>query len=287
VDSPTPRSLVIATDIDVLPVDRVVRREGDHLVVSCSGNPTHWWGNFLAYDDPPSPGDRERWEATFDAAFADVPATRHRAFTWDRTDGDEGAAAEFVARGYRLERTVGLAAAPAELRPHPRANRDVEIRALDPGGDEELWEGVVALLTVDHDPAEEPMERYVPFTRRRLGELRTLFAEGRGAWYVALDRTDRAVAGGCGVVATGGRGRFQIVQVASGHRRRGIASRLVVDAAADAARRHALAQLVISADADYHALAIYESLGFRPREQVFGLELPDRDAVSARARSAG
>src|SRR5438105_2519423 len=62
-------------------------------------------------------------------------------------------------------------------------------------------------------------------------ELRELFRAGRGAWYVALDESGREVQGSCGVVVTAGRGRYQAVDTAEAHRRRGICSRLVVQAA--------------------------------------------------------
>jgi GNAT superfamily N-acetyltransferase len=266
-----PRSLVLATLIDVLPEDRVVRREADHLVVRSPSNPGHWEGNLLAFDDAPTAGDGERWEAAFDAAFSDEPAVRHRTFYWDRTDGEEGAAAdELGARGYRLERDVGLIASPAELVAHPRANQEVEIRRLEPapGGDESLWEGAIAVALENNaeDPLPDP--DYERFVRARQAERRAVFSAGRGAWYVAVDPADGAVVAGCGVIATGPRGRFQAVDTIPTHRRRGIARRLVYEAAGDAATRFALQRLVIVADADYHARTIYESLGFRPRERV-------------------
>jgi hypothetical protein len=69
---------VWATDIDVLPADRVERRQtaegAGHLVVRSPGNPMHWWGNFLIFDEPPQAGDGPRWEAAFAAAFP-RPAT--------------------------------------------------------------------------------------------------------------------------------------------------------------------------------------------------------------------
>ncbi len=270
---PVPRSLVIATDIDALPADRALTRRERCLVVRSPGNPLHWWGNFLVFADPPAPGDGDRWEAEFEAAFADALGVRHRAFVWDRTDGAEGdAATELGARGYRIEPTAGLAAAPAEVRPHPRANRTIEVRALDPspGADAGLWEGVIELHVAGHQALREPSPTYERFARRRQAELRELFAAGRGAWYVALDPADRTVVASCGVVATGARGRFQQIDTAPSHRRRGICSRLVVDAAHHAAAAHGLETLVIAADPDYHALGLYESLGFRRQERVCG-----------------
>ena len=90
-------------------------------------------------------------------------------------------------------------------------------------------------------------------------------------WYVALDPETGAVAGSCGVVVTGGRGRFQVVDTALAYRRRGICSRLVVEAARRSAEDYGAERFVIVADADYHALGLYESLGFERREHVFGV----------------
>jgi ribosomal protein S18 acetylase RimI-like enzyme len=266
-----PRSLVLNTLIDVLPEDRVVRREGDHLIVRSPSNPGHWEGNMLLFDDAPATGDRQRWEAAFDAAFADEPAVRHRTFYWDRADGEEGAAVEqFGEHGYRLERDVGLIASPDEITAHPMANREVEIRALDPapGRDEPLWEGAIAVALANNAEDPSPDADFETFLRARQTERRALFAAGRGAWYVGVDPDAGHVIAGCGVIATGTRGRFQAVDTAPAHRRRGIARRLVHDAALDAAARFGLARLVIVADVDYHALGIYESLGFRRRERL-------------------
>ena len=266
-----PRSLVLNTLIDVLPDDRVVTRERDHLIVRSPSNPGHWEGNMLLYDDAPAPGDRERWEGEFAAAFADEPAVRHRTFHWDRVDGEEGAAVtEFAARGYRLERDVGLIASPEAIVPHPKASRGVQIRALDPapGRDEELWEGAIAVSLANNAEDPSPDPDFEGFLRARQRERRTMFSAGRGAWYVALDSIDGVVVACCGVIATGERGRFQAVDTAPSHRRRGIARRLVHDVAVDAAPRFGLTRFVIVADAEYHALGIYESLGFQRRERL-------------------
>jgi ribosomal protein S18 acetylase RimI-like enzyme len=273
---PRPRSLIWATDIDVLPADRVVERRDPpggpgHLVVGSPSNPGHYWGNFLVFDEPPRLGDAERWEAAFTAAFPDAP---HRTFCWDGTDGDEGAArTEFVKHGYRIMSNGGLIAHPEEIVRHPRANREVEIRRLDdaPGSDTALWEQSLALdITVnDHEP--EPIAAFEPFARRRQRDLRALFSAGHGGWYVALDPERGAVVGACGVVTTGSRGRFQSVATHPDHERRGICRRLVAEAGLDAAERHDLRDLVIVADTEGRAHRIYESLGFRARERAAGV----------------
>lgn len=264
-------SLLWATDIDVLAADHTLRRRDGYWLVESPQNPTFWWGNFLLFDDPPAPGDGERWEALFAREFAARPDVTHRSFGWDRTDAAVGAAEqELVARGYELERSSGLVATPERIVAHPRANREVEVRALDPqtGADDELWEQVVQ-VQLAQAPEEQDAAYHLTFSRRRQQELREIFSGGgRGCWYVAL--LDGEVAGSLGVVVTGIRARYQAVDTVERFRRRGIARRLVVDAARDACAKQAIDHLVIAADPDYHAIGIYEELGFERTERVVG-----------------
>ena len=265
------RALVWTTDIDVLPPDRILERRDSYVLVRSPSNPTHYWGNLLLFPDPPGDGDGARWGEAFEGEFADEPAVRHRTFAWDASDGSTGRAQEeFLARGYDLEQSVGLIATPSQIRPHARENRDVEICSLEPepGGDEKLWEQVLELQVATREEVFEEAS-YRVFCRRRMEDRRELFRAGRGAWYVALDSGE--VVGSCGVVVNSGRGRFQAVDTAEGHRRRGICSRLVVEAAHRAADRYGAERLVIAADPAYHALGLYESLGFERRELVSGV----------------
>jgi hypothetical protein len=142
-----PRSHVWATDIDVLPVDRVLERRDRYLVVRSPSNPAHYWGNLLVFDEPPASGDAAPWERWFEAEFGSEPGV-HCTFAWDRMDGKFGRAEEeFVSRGYELEETVGLVATPDSVRSHQRENREVTVRTLDPlpAADRELWDQVLEL----------------------------------------------------------------------------------------------------------------------------------------------
>ena len=272
-----PRSLVWATSIDVLSPEHTVHRRDGYLAVRSPTNPTFWWGNLLVYDKAPAEGDGERWEAHFQSEFGDEPRVTHRTFAWDRTDDERGAAeSEFATRGYHVELSVGMIAVPEEIHPHPRANAEVEVRPLDPregSPDEGRWEQVVSLQVAARDTDRLPDEEaHRVFSRARLAELRALFRAGLGSWYVAIDGDQ--VAGSMGIVVTGGRGRYQAVDTAITHRRRGICSRLLVDAARHAVATYGATNLVIVADPDYHAAGIYESVGFRPVERVCGVCRP-------------
>ncbi len=285
----------------MLPPDRVVERRDGYWVIRSPSNPTHYWGNLLLFDDPPAAGDAARWRRRFAEEFAGDRRVKHQTFGWDQTDGVLGAAREeFVSGGFELEQTVGLAAAPARLRAHPRENRDVRVHALDPavGADEQLWEAVVEIQVAGRDPSLTEASAEA-FTRRRLKDLRVLFRAGRGAWYVALTAGnpsllagrsvlgESSVVGSCGVVVTAGRGRFQVVDTALAHRRQGICSRLVVQAAHRTAERYGALCFVIGADLDYHALGLYESLGFQRRERVCGVYRPPSSSRAGQSDPAG
>jgi ribosomal protein S18 acetylase RimI-like enzyme len=267
------RSLVFATDIDVLAADHELIRGDGYWVVRSPSNQTFWWGNFMLFDDVPGSGDGQRWQRLFAQQFADMPGVAHRTFGWDRVDGARGAAqAEFIDRGYVLEQMTGLIAGADAVRPHPRENREVEVRALNPesGADADLWEQVIAIQAVDPPPGTGG-GYHLRYLRDRQAGQRQLFRAGRGAWFVALD--GQQVLSTLGIVVTARRARYQNVHTLESHRRRGIASRLVVEAARLIAAAHAVDNFVIVADPDYHAIGIYESVGFEPVETVCALTL--------------
>jgi len=263
-------SLVWATDIDVLAPDHTLERRDGYWVVQSPNNPTYWWGNFLVFDDAPGPGDGDRWEQLFAEAFSARVEVTHRSLAWDRVDGELGAAEqELVARGYELESSAGLIARSDQITEHPRANTEVQVRALDPDGDELLWQQVIAVqMATDKEFGGSMQEYHLTFLRRRQAEQRAIFRSGRGGWYVAL--LDGVVAGSLGIVVTDRRARYQTVDTVQAFRRRGIASRLVVEAARDAMSKHPIDNFVIAADPDYHAIGIYEGLGFERAELVTG-----------------
>ncbi len=278
---PVLRSMTWATEFDAMPLDAVYERREDCLVVRSPSNPGHYYGNLLVFDDAPQAGDRERWEHRFDDEFGDDPRVRHKTFVWDLTDGDIGhAREEFVAHGYDLEHIVGLTANVADVRAHPRENRSVIVRMLDPlpGADEDLWAQMIEVQLGERDARIE--ERALrEHRRKRQDELRLLFRERGGGWYVALDASGQQVLAGCGLVVHAGRVSIQRVDTAAAHRRKGICSRLLVEALHDFGERQPVGRVLIGADSEYHALALYESLGFRPAERVGSLcRLPAQDA---------
>ena len=147
---PVPQALTWATHVDVLPPDRELSRREGCTVIRSPSNPRHWWGNLLLFDNPPGPGERASWELHFADEFAPDREVQHVTLAWDRTTGELGAAAEFTDAGYTLEETIALVCDPGDLRPHPRADRSVRIRVLDPspGADLTVWDQVADVQAV-------------------------------------------------------------------------------------------------------------------------------------------
>ncbi len=276
-ETPAIRSLVYATDVDVLAADKAVIRRDGYWRIASPSDPTFWWGNFLLFDDAPVQGDRSRWEALFEREFSDYPGIAHKVFAWDRPDGARGAAEQEFPPPYAVEESVGLIAPAGGVKPHPRANAAAEVVALDPtpGADSELWEAVFEVQMagiLEEDYARELDDRYLyDYRRQRNENVRRLLCAGGGGWYVAL--LDGEVAGSLGIIVTAGRARYQQVDTARRFRGRGIASRLVAEAARLAAQEQQIDNYVIVADPDYHAIGIYESLGFVRAERVCGVQL--------------
>ena len=263
------RSLMAATDVDVLPDTSIVTDRGDYVVVRTPTNPTYFWGNFLLWRRPPEVGDRERWEAAFLEEFGTDRPSRHCSLCWDVPGEDGAAQAEFVDAGYDPDLAVALVARPHELRAHARASDEVTVQVLDPDADADLWDAVLQLQVDAREDGHTEAE-YRTFAAARMDDRRVRFRAGDGAWLVARLASGEVVAS-CGIVVTDGRCRFQAVDTAPEHRRRGIATRLVYEAGRVAIDRFGAEHLVIVADANYHALPLYESLGFVERERCLAV----------------
>ena len=244
---------------------------GDHVVVRTERNPGYWWGNFILLAGPPRAGQVGRWLARFAALF---PAAKHRTFGVDVTDATAVDEAGFAAAGFRVERNVVLTASSL-IQPR-QPSLAVTVRQLATGDD---WRQSAALRLAcfEPDPAAAPAAAPgVPadeqeFDARKLAARRQLTEAGRAAWFGAF-AAGRLMAQ-LGLVPAGrGLARYQDVETHPAYRRQGLAGTLVWQAGRYGLAELGAARLVIVADPGYHAVRLYESLGFRPAEDQVGFE---------------
>ncbi len=223
-------------------------------------------------------------------------ASTHRTFAWDRTDDARGAVdSEFGARGY-------------EHRPERRHDRDARTRSIPTRGPTPRCEVKAARPRRRAAPtsaagsrcsssrsAARDTERSATeeahrvFSRARQAELRAIVPGRRGSLVRGPRRRPRGRLDGHRRHRRGAsRRRYQAVDTALTHRRRGICSRLLVDAARHAVATYGATDLVIVADPDYHAAGIYESVGFRPSSGCAACAAHPRPAAATpRTSSSG
>ena len=271
-----PRSLAFHTDLTLRRNEgSVIRQDAGHTVICSPDNPTFWWGNFLLMPAAPQPGDLLRWEALFSRAF---PQAAHRTFGVDIPHSDSLDFSEWQAAGYEVLRDTVLTAAHTVPSGQSRATpRDVQIRPVFSAAD---WEATARLRMAVNaaDPHPHEAAGYEVFVQRKLAAYRAVQERGRGAVFAAFDAHGAALSA-LGLFDVGeGVARYQSVETHPAYRSRGLAGTLVHAAAEWAHMMMGTRTLVIVADPDYHAQALYERLGFRPTETQLSLEKRPPDA---------
>ncbi|MBI2565601.1 MAG: GNAT family N-acetyltransferase [Candidatus Schekmanbacteria bacterium] len=258
------RSLGLQTDLLFIRFAGQVTDRGSYLVAEIPANPTYYWGNFLAMEKPPRPGDFRRWTELFEQELGGPSGVGHMTFTWDSVEGGPGDVAPFLAAGFSYDESVVLTA--SSVRKPAKLDSEVQVRPLVSDAD---WEAAsqnqvaCELLPLDGAPS------FVMFKRRQMAMYRAMADAGLGYWFGAF--LGERLVGDLGLYRDGYVGRFQSVGTHPGFRRRGICGAMVFAVSSFALERMGLETLVMSADERYHAALIYETVGFRPAERNGGL----------------
>jgi ribosomal protein S18 acetylase RimI-like enzyme len=243
------RSLGLKTDLGLLATRGTIIDRGDYLVARTPDDPGYYFGNLLVLPAPPQVGEVAHWMRRFADELGRDPGIRHVTLRWDGIAGEVGARAELEAAGFTIEidqvmTARRIAAAPVAY----------EIRPLSP-------DEVPAIANLGYAIGDRHDESYRQFLQRRAAWKRALVASGEASFWGAFD--DGALVGSLGLVPLGDVVRYQDVQTATSHRRRGIASALLAASAGSQDKT-----LVILAMAGSDAVRLYERLGFRGIEQT-------------------
>ena len=246
------RSLALATDLALAATNGTVVDRGDYLVVSTPDNPTYYYGNYLALPAPPQVGEVAYWMRRFAEELGGNPEIRHVTLCWDGVAAELGARDELIAAGFTVELHQAMTARVVTAPPI-----DLELRPLEP---HELRATADLAFAI----ADDHTDHYRQFLIRRAAWHRSLVERGLARFWGAFDG---ALVGSLGIVPLGRLARYQDVQVATTHRKRGIASALLAVAARHA-REAGAEQMVIVADPGSDAARVYERAGFRFTEHA-------------------
>jgi len=226
---------------------------GDYLVVETPDDPGYYFGNLLALPAAPQIGEVAYWTRRFALELGKKPEIRHVTLQWDDPTGATGAADELVAAGFVVEVHEVRTAAQLVTPPAPAG---VTIRAMDP-------DDVRASIELAWGISDRHDESYRAFLRRRAAWHASLVERGAAGFWGAYDDATGELAGSLGLVPLGDVRRYQDVQTAPTHRKRGIAAALLATAAASGTT-----PLVIVAELGGAAARVYERLGLRVVEHI-------------------
>lgn len=258
-------SLAYRTHLIFPRFDGTIADRGGYLAVHTPANRGYYWGNFLLFSQPPRPGDEDRWPRLFEREFGHDAAVGHQAFGWDAPEGERGAIAAFLDRGYLLDDEVVLTA--DAVRAHPRA-ADVTVRPL--AGDDD-WRAMVE-LNLASDPRDDGDGTYGEFKHALRTRYRAMVEGGLGTWLGAF--AGDTLVGQLGLFPDGELARFQSVETHPEHRGRGVCSTLFAAACRFGLYELGARRLVIAAEQDSTAHRIYLAAGFTERERQLGIYRP-------------
>lgn len=244
------RSDLIFTEFDGEVIDR-----GNYLVVHTRSNPNYFWGNLLIYPEPPAPGDFSNWCATFKREFTN-PKIYHQTFAWDSDKKEMPCIQDFLSAGFIFEKRAVLLAHVTDIKIPPKFAEELMIKEISGTGE---WEQMIALqLAAAH--GDLPKSEWEKFYRKQAELYQRMDGAGQGKWFGGY--VDNHLVCGLGIFHKLGLGRYQVVCTHPNFQRRGFAGTLVYQSAKYAFARMGIEQLVMCADPDYHAIKIYENVGF-------------------------
>ena len=260
------RSLALKTELGLAAIQGTLADRGDYVVVRTPENPDYYFGNYLVLAAPPQVGEVGFWTRRFADEFRDMADVRHVALRWDSTT-DAGAVEELVAAGFTVDNDwvmTATAVAPVPASP----GQAIDIRPLR-ADEMQAVADLAFLISDDHS------DKYRRFINRRTAWKAHIIDRGLGTFWGAFD--GGALVGSLGLVPLDRLARYQDVETAPTHRKRGIASALLAAAAAGVDRHSAplrgtarpgeagpldVERFVIIANPESAAARVYARAGF-------------------------
>lgn len=246
------------TDLEILRLQgATITDHGDHLVVRSPSQPTFHWGNCV-HVTTGDVADAQRWISVFHKEF---PTADWLAVGLPQMPvGDGWQQAGLTPESEDVLSLTGL----PQLRPLPVG---FQVRQFASQAD---WDAHHAFVRArnDEDRQADP-DAYATFDLDRQRARQELAAQGRLGWFGAFT-PDGELASTLGIVVLGEGNelaRYQAVETAPDHQRKGLASHLLGVAAQWAARRGA-SRFVIVTESTNPAGRVYRGVGFGPDRPV-------------------
>lgn len=254
-------NLGLATDLLLHAQIGSVSHDDRYAIMRTAQAPEYFSGNMLVLADSPHKDDRLRLEADFARLVGGPPSMVHRSFAWPETGGALADFDSYVSHGYEATIFSVLVAERDAVR-SVEINPAVEVRLFESERDWDDW-GRMSLAEIP-DPDSETSRRCVAFQR---SAYRGLIERQWGNWWGAF--IDGEMVGSLGLFFFGRIGRFQSIVTREDQRNKRVCRTLLTEVVKRAAG--ARDRLVIVADETYHAIGLYEALGFVRQARIGSL----------------
>ncbi|MHC4553355.1 MAG: GNAT family N-acetyltransferase [Planctomycetota bacterium] len=237
--------------------------KSSYIVVRTPNRPDFFWGNYIIMPSAPTTDVYEHWLTIFESEIGPKSKTGFVAITWDG-NGQQGDTDQFTDKGFELQTSVILSASCVHA--PPKTNPHVTIRPLQTESDFEQTIDVHFTPNWEYSSDEDQilfLQDSIKDFRKRVDTGNTISI---GAF---LDNKLTAV------VEMYYNNTLCVLDSVATHRdyrRQKICSTLTYYASQYALTQLNCQTLALEADAEYHAAAIYESIGFQPTEKLYRLQ---------------
>lgn len=247
---------ILATELRLLEAICTFEEHSGYVVYRSDLFRNFYGGNGIEISDPAGRSLAD-WEAVSRRHF-DPALFHHTTFTFaDRPEMEEITRAAEAA-DYHVERSVFM-----YLDRTDNCRLLPEDLVVCPVRTEEDWQEMAAYEQREYVGADWNDPSYTG--PDRLFEKKRFTSEAVGIeWFLLRRRGERQILSKLGIFVHNGVARLQEVSTAPDQRRKGYAGILVSFAVKEGLRRLGARGVALSADSDYHAVTLYEKLGFAP-----------------------
>jgi len=255
------KSLALATDLfETRFCTKVVNRK-DYVVFSTPSEPDFFWGNFIAFYNPPRLEDYDLWKEIYKDEFK-TKSPKFYTFTWDSSELNQNFVSPFLENGFKVEKDITLVTkVPVKTEKYNSSVKICKISLPD------QWEQIPEVHVSKE--SSTPVKNQMQFVAKRMKAFKKLVDKGYAFRYGAF--LDNKLVADLGILFENGLARYNLVATHRDFQRQGICQTLIYESALDLKKHVDIKKFVIVADDNYHAQVVYKKAGFTAAETNYSL----------------
>jgi hypothetical protein len=243
-------------------ISEVYSRE-DYLVVKTPRNPKYISANFVLFKHAPDVGALDRWPSLFAKEFENDVNIKHVKLIWDGITDQTNSIRPFLDSGFELGHYRALVSNGFLI--EPNIHQEIEIRVISTN---EEWESILGdqmLLK----PKGLSDDYYKEFSSQLIEDHISIVGLGKAIWFGAF--IGSTMVGSAGLLWSDELAVFHRVIVKEKFQKQGICKTLLYYISQWISKELSNRTLVILAEKGSLAEYIYQSLGFKVKEELMAV----------------